>query len=151
MLADSVETARAATPSLNSRIRQQHVALPAQSAAAALARTMADDACPVFDAAHLVHPVRLLVSELVANAVEHTGTDIEVWVSLRGELVHLAVQDGSPELPRVSDAGPESLGGVRRRWMGLQVVTAAATAWGALPCRRGKVVWATLAARAAPA
>lgn len=151
VMADSLETARAAAASPNGRVRRQHVTLPPQPAASALARAMAGEACLAFGAAELAHPARLIASELVANAVVHAGTDVDVWVSIRGAIVHLAVQDGSRQLPRLLDVGHEHPAALQRGW-GLRTVTAAATAWGALPCRDGKAVWATLAVRAeAPA
>ncbi|MEV4642215.1 ATP-binding protein [Actinoplanes sp. NPDC049548] len=121
-----------------------HVSLPAQHGVAALARTMAADTCVAFALPHLDYPARLIVSELVGNAVEHAGTNLDVWVSMRGAMVHLAVQDRSPALPPLLDARP---GNVRAGGMGLRIVAATATAWGALPCAVGKVVWATLATR----
>ncbi|MBG0568205.1 ATP-binding protein [Actinoplanes aureus] len=148
-LADSVETARAAVRGPDGTFRRRHMALLAQPAASALARTMVGDACLALGAAHLTYPARLIVSELVANAVSHTGTDPEMWVSVRGDMLHLAVQDGSRELPRLLDLSPGRWrpSELQQGW-GLRAVTAAATAWGALPCRRGKVVWAALAIRA---
>ncbi|WP_143162957.1 ATP-binding protein [Couchioplanes caeruleus] len=143
-----VDTASAQMPSRDGDIRQQHLALPAQPAASALARTMVTDACLTFDVAHLVHPARLIVSELVANAVEHTGTDVRLWVSVRGSILHLAVQDGSRELPHLLDTGHQHPAPILAPGTGLRLVSAAATAWGALPCRRGKAVWATLTKQA---
>ncbi|BCY09941.1 anti-sigma regulatory factor [Actinoplanes sp. L3-i22] len=147
VLADSVDAARADEPVLTGGVRQRHMTLPAQHAACVLARTMAGGACLAFGAAHLADPARLIVSELVANALQHAGTEVDVWVSLRGPVVHLAVQDGNPELPRVLEAAPERGAALPRSGLGLRAVSAAATAWGALPSRRGKVVWATLAIR----
>ncbi|MEV6602480.1 ATP-binding protein [Actinoplanes sp. NPDC051346] len=142
MLADTVDAALAATPSQNGWIAQHHLALPAVPGAGALARTMVGDACLAFDVAHLVHPARLIVSELVSNAVLHAGTDMDVWVSVRDVRLHLAVQDRSRDLPQLRDTGtpPAAL---QRGW-GLGLVAAAAATWGAMPSRHGKVVWANL-------
>ena len=41
--------------------------------------------------AYLAHPARLIVSELVSIADLHAGTDLDVWVSVRGAALHLAV------------------------------------------------------------
>jgi len=151
IMADTVDAALALVPSLNFGIRQHHLALPGQPAASRLARAMVGDACLAFDVAHQVYPARLIVSELVTNAVRHTGTDLDVWVSVRGAALHLAVQDRSPDLPQLLDAGHRHPAELPESGMGLRMVTAAATRWGALPCRHGKVVWATLATRAGTA
>ncbi|MEV4704284.1 ATP-binding protein [Actinoplanes sp. NPDC049316] len=143
-LADTVDAALAAAPAPDGLVRQQHMVLPPHPGASALARTMAGEACLAYGVAHLLHPARLIVSELVANAVEHSGTDMDVRVSLRGALLHLAVQDRSRDLPRLLDLG-EDPAALRKRGMGLRIVAATATAWGAMRCQPGKVVWATLA------
>ncbi|GLY98449.1 hypothetical protein Acsp02_57030 [Actinoplanes sp. NBRC 103695] len=147
-LADTVDAALAAVSSLDGGIRQHHLALPGQPTASALARTMVGDTCRVFEMEHLTHPARLIVSELVTNAVLHAGTDLEVWASVRGAALYLAVQDRSRDFPQLLDAGHRHPAGFPESGMGLQVVTATATTWGALSCRRGKVVWATLATSA---
>ena len=110
-----------------------------------LARNLAGDACLSWDRVELLHPCRSVMSELVNNAIEHAGTEMTVVVSLRGAGVHLSVADRVAALPRVLKPGR-----VRRdrpldeRGRGLQVVSALTVAWGALPTRTGKVVWATL-------
>jgi anti-sigma regulatory factor (Ser/Thr protein kinase) len=90
----------------------------------------------------------LVVSELVANAVEHAGTDIRVIVSQRGAGLHLAVRDGVSDLPLPghprAEAGAELL---TRRGAGLGIVNAGADAWGAMPTRGGKIVWAAIRPR----
>lgn len=58
--------------------------------------------------------------------------------------LHVAVLDGVPNFPRPQPSGvtpPPSLHG---RGRGLLLVDAVAAAWGAMPTRTGKVVWATL-------
>ena len=57
--------------------------------------------------------------------------------------LHVAVQDGAagqPRLHRSVPAGPTA----SPRGRGLLLVNAMAAAWGAMPARGGKVVWATL-------
>jgi anti-sigma regulatory factor (Ser/Thr protein kinase) len=149
VLADTVDAALAVVPSLDGDGKwQHHMPLQAQPMASALARTMVSDACLAFDVAYLVRPARLIVSELVTNAVLHTGTDLDVWASARGAALHLAVQDRSRDFPQLLDVGHRHPAAFPESGMGLRTVTATATAWGALPCRHGKVVWATLATRA---
>jgi hypothetical protein len=86
------------------------------------------------------------MSELVVNAVEHTGTRMLVSVARRGSGLYLAVRDGSAALPRLIDPSQTSAAAPEQRGQGLRVVDRIATAWGALPVheRAGKVVWASL-------
>jgi anti-sigma regulatory factor (Ser/Thr protein kinase) len=151
VLADTADAALAAASSLDGGIRQHHMALQGQPTASALARTMVGDTCRAFEVTHLIHPARLIVSELVTNAVLHTGSDLDVWVSVRGAALHLAVQDRSRDFPQLLDAGHRPPAELPESGMGLQVVSATATGWGALPCRHGKVVWASLATTAGAA
>jgi len=119
--------------------------LPPEPTSAKQARLMVADACRAWQLAHLYDPAQLVISELVANAIQYAGTDMLVTVSRRDAGLNLAVRDGSPVLPRPGPsptAGGASGGGGR----GLQIVHRAAVAWGALPTHdyAGKVVWATL-------
>jgi len=116
------------------------------------ARNLAGDACLTWNLPDLAHPARQVVSELATNAVEHAATPFVVTVSRRGRLVHLAVQDHSPTMPVYTRPAPYEPGdALLGRGFGLQTVHRLATAWGYLPTRDGKVVWATLGApRTAP-
>ncbi|MFI1988730.1 ATP-binding protein [Actinoplanes sp. NPDC020271] len=145
----SVHQARTALAHRRPLIDRLHLALPPDPAAATLARSLVSDACRGWDLPHLLERGRLIASELVVNAAEHAGTDIEVIVSPRGEgagaALHLAVYDGDPALPQVRDPVPGRLGpSLTDRGLGLRIVGAAASAWGALPARGGKLVWAIL-------
>ncbi|MBM2622215.1 ATP-binding protein [Actinoplanes sp. LDG1-06] len=120
--------------------------------APSLARNLVSDACQAWDRIELLHPGRSVMSEIVTNAIEHAGTEMTVVVSLRGAGIHLSVADGVTDPPHQI-----KLSRVRRdqpldeRGRGLQVVSALAVAWGSLPTRTGKVVWATLQPRVNPA
>ena len=54
--------------------------LPPRAASAAQARELVVTACSSWGLASLCDDVALVVTELVANAVRHAGTDIEVTV-----------------------------------------------------------------------
>ncbi|MEV4702812.1 ATP-binding protein [Actinoplanes sp. NPDC049316] len=118
--------------------RLQLIHLAPDELSACAARNLVGAACEAWRMPDLLHPARLIVSELVTNAVEHAGTDVTVTVWRRGTGLHLSVRDGDPRLPRLLDPSP---GG---RGAGLRVVGARATAWGAMATRDGKLVWATL-------
>jgi serine phosphatase RsbU (regulator of sigma subunit)/anti-sigma regulatory factor (Ser/Thr protein kinase) len=80
--------------------------------------------------ARTAQDLRLLATELVANAVRHTGMpqgSVEVQVRLDGDTVHLTVFDDGPgfDLPARPVEAPESAGG----W-GLYLVDQCARRWG---------------------
>ncbi|GAB2610001.1 ATP-binding protein [Paractinoplanes abujensis] len=114
-----------------------------------LARNLVSDACLAWDRVQLLHPGRSVMSELVSNAVEHARTEMTVVVSLRGAGIHLSVADGVTEPPRrIKPSRVRRDRPLDERGRGLQVVSALAIAWGTLPTRTGKVVWATMQPRA---
>ncbi|WP_042368925.1 ATP-binding protein [Streptacidiphilus neutrinimicus] len=100
--------------------------------------------------------VRLIVSELVTNAVRYDTSNVPVLtVGLvvapsRGEL-YVEVLDGTPPEPapnsrsRSDSDGQPSEGG-----RGLILVAMLATRWGIEPTETGKRVWATIALPQAP-
>jgi anti-sigma regulatory factor (Ser/Thr protein kinase) len=78
----------------------------------------------------LAADLRLLATELVANAVRHTGVadgSLELRVRMTGDVVHLSVADDGPgfEVPERPMVAPEGPGG----W-GLYLVDQCAARWG---------------------
>jgi anti-sigma regulatory factor (Ser/Thr protein kinase) len=125
-----------------------HLVLPARLQAGTLVRETVAQACRDWGFPGLIAVCRLVASELVLNAVEHAGAaPVEVVVSRRDYGIHVAVVDGSPELPRLFPDPPRGAASVHDRGLGLRIVHAAALAWGALPSHRGKMVWALLSTR----
>jgi anti-sigma regulatory factor (Ser/Thr protein kinase) len=113
--------------------------------APSLARLLAGDACVAWDMPELLHAGRLVMSELVTNAVEHARSELTVVVTRRGEGLHLAVSDEITDPPRMIElARPRRGQPLDDRGRGLRMVDATAIAWGSLPTRTGKVVWATI-------
>jgi anti-sigma regulatory factor (Ser/Thr protein kinase) len=85
----------------------------------------------------LVEAAVLLTSELVTNAVLHTGGTINVDVDLDLTAVRVEVGDTSAEEPVPRDPTTEATSG-----RGLHLVEAMARAWGVEQQRNdGKVVW----------
>ena len=87
----------------------------------------------------LIDPVMLLTSEVVTNALLHSGTTITVRLARAGAGVRVSVEDGSTMVP------------VRRRHSttastgrGVQLLASIATDWGSKPLDDGKVVWFTV-------
>ena len=84
----------------------------------------------------LAYTATMLVSELVANAVLHTSTPIEVVVDQVGDRVRVEVHDGSSQLPVRKHYS--TMSGTGR---GLMLVERMASEWGAEATGGGKVVW----------
>src|SRR5262249_3231552 len=80
--------------------------------------------------------VRLLVSEVVANAVVHAGSDVRVAVQLRPDAVRVAVTDNDPTAPEPREAAPTDESG-----RGLNLVEVLSSAWGVDRVPGGKHVW----------
>ncbi|WP_432824578.1 ATP-binding protein [Dactylosporangium sp. CA-092794] len=106
--------------------------------ATAQARALVDRACGQWRLPHLADHAALIVTELVANAVQHAGTRIRLSVTLRRRHLHVAVRDASPRPLRRSGGDEQEPG------RGLLVVEGLAAAWGCMYTGGGKVVWATL-------
>ncbi|MDX6645237.1 MAG: hypothetical protein QOK40_964 [Miltoncostaeaceae bacterium] len=88
----------------------------------------------------LIADATLVVSELAANAVTHAGSGFTVAVRTTGDLVRIAVHDGSRLEP--VDRAPTLVASSGR---GLGLVAAVATRWGVDAADDGKLVWAELA------
>ncbi|MFD4787377.1 ATP-binding protein [Streptomyces sp. NPDC058459] len=118
--------------------------LPRQPESAALARRLARTALTTWDLSHLTDDAALVISELVANAVQHAQRDsIRVTVErAASDTVRVSVTDFSGTLPepRTPTANDEN-------GRGLTLIAALATNWGTDERRWGKVVWAELEGR----
>jgi hypothetical protein len=137
--------ARVATESGMPPTEKLFMRLTPEPDAPSLARDMVGDGCRSWDLPHLLHPGRLVLSELVTNAVEHATETVTVVVSPRGSALHLAVSDDNPAFPRLLDLTPPRRGlPLNERGRGLRAVAATASAWGTLRIPAGKLVWALL-------
>ncbi len=132
--------ARAAV--LGRRVRTDRVLLRSGPLPGALAATrrLVTGACVAWEMPELSADAALVVTELVANAVEHARTDFVLLASRRPDGVHIAVCDEDRRMPEV----PEHDRTMRLRGRGLLLIQAVACGWGAMPTAGGKVVWATL-------
>lgn len=88
----------------------------------------------------LMDDAKLLVSELITNAVRYSADTVVLRcsVSPEGRCV-IEVGDSSPELPKIDAADPLDIHG-----RGLVIVEAVADDWGARRVVGGKVTWAAL-------
>jgi hypothetical protein len=125
--------------------RLQSAGLPPDPAAVRTARGVVDTACDAWDFPELRYPGRLVITELVANAVEYARTDMVVTVWRRGTGLHLSVRDGDPRMPFLRDPrSADASASIQRRGHGLRIVDAISSAWGAMATGDGKKVWATV-------
>ena len=112
----------------------------AQSSARWFVRDVCDYWQPALPGEDVADQAGLLAGELVANAVVHARTEIDLRVELRGDRLHISVHDGSPRLLHLVPAGRAGEGG-----HGLRLVEEVAKAWGVHHhSDGGKVVWCTL-------
>lgn len=133
--------------------------LPPELASAGRARRLVDAAVREWGLPHLADDVALGVSELVANAVLHAHTALELVVERVGSGVRAGVRDGSAHA--VSLAWHPAAG-EREEWdgdpldteamtgRGLMVVASVADAWGVEVDDHGKTVWMEVGTGAAP-
>lgn len=85
----------------------------------------------------LVEAAQLLVSEVVTNALMHSGTSIDLSMAVADDDgVLVEVGDGSPHFPARRNYAPTASTG-----RGLALVEQTADAWGVVPGIRGKTVW----------
>ncbi len=117
--------------------RYDEVTLPPEPWAAGVARAWVADRLAEWELAGPAHDLRLVVSELVTNAVLHARTKIEVSLAVAEDVIELSVRDHHPRLPRP-----------RRQWSGdaatgrgLMLVEALSDDWGVADRMDGKEVW----------
>lgn len=133
-------------------VRRAHQRLAPAAQAAATARRLVRDCCDRWRLSEVTDDAQLVVSELVANAVEHAGTEIDVTVSHHRHRLRIAVADRHHGVPRITTTpdgagapgGAEGAATPALRGRGLDLVARSVAGWGVLPGTDGKVVWASL-------
>jgi anti-sigma regulatory factor (Ser/Thr protein kinase)/anti-anti-sigma regulatory factor len=120
--------------------------LPPAVTAPARARELVYDACVAWGVPELIDDARLVVSELVTNAILHTGDRLRLSLVLRDRALHLIVHDRSTDPPRlVFEGGARAAARLGGR--GLYLLEITAQSWGHLTTDTGKAVWAVLRRR----
>ena len=119
--------------------------LPPDIRAVASARGFLRDRLLAWSTDELLDEAELVLSELVTNALVHTGGGAGLSLRFDGaeRRLTISVHDSSPRHPRERTAAPDALGG-----RGLGIVEAVADAWGVHVDDDGKTVWAELAVEA---
>jgi anti-sigma regulatory factor (Ser/Thr protein kinase) len=139
----SLEDAMASVAEMSRTMSRFRLSLAPEPEAPARARECVAHACAQWGVEHVLNEARLVVSELVTNAVKHAGSGIELQLMLRDAFLHVRVRDGSSAPPVMPPESPSSAVGGR----GLKLVDLYASGWGSLSGAGGKVVWATLRVR----
>lgn len=126
---------------LEKPLLEARMSLAATPTAARAARRFLAQACEEWRVRPCTAAGELVVSELATNALQHTGTDLEVLLASDGaSLLRVGVRDGVGVPPSTRAVPADSLGG-----RGLHIVETVARRVGALPTADGgKVVWATV-------
>ena len=117
-------------------VGERRQTFPAAPVSAGKARAFVESALSGAGLGHLAYTATLLVSELVANAVLHSGTPLEVVVRTDDDRVRVEVHDGNPQLPVRKYYS--NMSGTGR---GLMLVERMAAGWGSDRTPGGKVVW----------
>ncbi len=116
------------------------VVLPARTEAPRLARDAARTAVLGWGlSAEVGDTVALIVSELVTNAVLHTGSSPTLRLRPSAEAVYVEVADDYSRQPRMRDPEDDEDGG-----RGLHLIDALSRRWNVRTTSTGKVVWAEI-------
>jgi anti-sigma regulatory factor (Ser/Thr protein kinase) len=123
--------------------RSASIDLPPTAGSVPVARHLVQELLQAWEVPHDREDAALLVTELVANVVDHVQGEasLTLELSLSGDWLRIAVVDGSSIRPVV-----QALSHDRPRGRGLRMVEAIAVRWGADDHGGGKRVWFDLPA-----
>ncbi|MFI5530604.1 PAS domain S-box protein [Kitasatospora sp. NPDC051853] len=113
--------------------------LPGLPSAVAEGRAFLGKTLTAWHCAHLADDARLLVSEVLTNAIKHARGPFALQVRRAAAELTVEVSDRSPHLPQPRLADPDDESG-----RGLLLVEALAASWGVRPTEEGKTTWFTL-------
>ena len=123
---------------------RMHAHLAPHPLAPTAARQLVEAACRAWRLPTVLDNALVVTSELVSNAVEHAGTELDVTLTRRPDRLRLSVRDRASDPPLVM--APADVAGIAQRGRGLAVVEALTRAWGYEPAEDGKSVWALVGA-----
>ncbi|MHB1854267.1 MAG: ATP-binding protein, partial [Acidimicrobiales bacterium] len=135
-LVDGLLAVAGALEAIEQGLSEARSRLAAEVQSARSARRFVESTLAEWDTSEPTEVVKLLVSELVTNAVLHARSEAEVVVQLRPSSIRVEVLDRSPDLPVVRQVEPEATSG-----RGMALVSTYASAWGTRRLPQGKAVW----------
>lgn len=132
-----------ATPRPTRTIRPRELVLPADATAPGRARLFLRAATQEWGIGDdLAQDAAMVITELVANAVDHARSESTLSVGIRRGTLCVAVRDARRgRVPRPAPIDPTA-----PRGRGLQMVDALTSAWGVTLHVDGKTVWAVVGA-----
>jgi anti-sigma regulatory factor (Ser/Thr protein kinase) len=118
--------------------RSASIDLPPTAGSVPAARHLMQELLRVWEVPHDREDAALLVTELVANVVDHVDgeADLTLELSVSADWLRIAVVDGSSIRPVVQELSHD-----RPRGRGLRMVETIAHRWGADDHKGGKRVW----------
>jgi anti-sigma regulatory factor (Ser/Thr protein kinase) len=118
--------------------RSASIDLPPTAGSVPASRHLVQELLRVWEVPHDREDAALLVTELVANVVDHVGgeANLTLEVSLSDAWLRIGVADGSSIRPVVQELSHD-----RPRGRGLRMVEAIAHRWGAEDHKGGKRIW----------
>jgi len=133
---DVERLARAVVEAVLAPKSESNATLPADLSSAAPARELAAQAVRGWDEPDLEATIKLLVTELVTNAVRHAESHVQVKINVDGDVVRVEVRDEDPTAPTliVADTYAES-------GRGIALIDTLSSAWGITPASDSKRVW----------
>ncbi|MFZ0159103.1 MAG: ATP-binding protein [Kineosporiaceae bacterium] len=126
-------------------MERARLTLPARPESAGRARQWVGEVLEAHDLIHLIDTAALLVSELVTNALRHSGGPYEIQVGVGPTSATISVTDGEGGRPRrrgtAASIRRERGGDLSETGRGLLLVGALSDGWGWQVTAGGKRVW----------
>lgn len=110
--------------------------LQAEPRSAAEARRFVEQVLGESEGQRTLDILKLLTSEVVTNAILHSGSDVELTIERVRSSVRVQVTDGTPVFPVRRQYDPEAIHG-----RGLPILDRLAARWGVEESSAGKLVW----------
>jgi anti-sigma regulatory factor (Ser/Thr protein kinase) len=117
------------------------ITLPAEPSSARAARRFVADSLRSEDSEHWELAAKLLVTELVTNAILHARTEVTVSLRVESDGLRISVRDSSRRMP-----SPRSYSSDATTGRGLALVERLSAEWGVEPDADGKTVWVKIGA-----
>ncbi|MEZ0491024.1 SpoIIE family protein phosphatase [Kineococcus sp. TBRC 1896] len=121
--------------------RENRLLLPADTRAVGAARDWLRSTLDAWELTSAADEAELVISELVTNAVLHTGSPTAVTLrhEVSDRLLSVGVEDSSTQHPQPRESDDDATGG-----RGMHIVQLLAQRWWVAPRGDGKTVWADL-------